>query len=60
MLPQPARCPLASLPCARQVGLFDIVAKQARPVLVVHLVYMATTMWISSKYSEYLGLTRGR
>jgi uncharacterized membrane protein YwzB len=42
------------------VGLFDIVAKQARPVLIVHLAYIAITMWISSKYAEYLGLTRGR
>jgi hypothetical protein len=43
-----------------QVGLFDIVAKHARPVLLVHLVYIVLTLWLSGAYLEFTGLEDGR
>jgi len=43
-----------------QVGLFDIVAKHARPVILAHLTYIALTLWISGAYVKYTGLESGR
>mmetsp|Transcript_54134 Transcript_54134/g.101094 ORF Transcript_54134/g.101094 Transcript_54134/m.101094 type:complete len:172 (+) Transcript_54134:157-672(+) len=40
-----------------QVGLFDIVAKQARPVLCVHVVNAALTLALLSVHIQTTGLT---
>jgi len=43
-----------------QVGLFDIVAKQARPVLAIHLLYIVVTIWFSWAYIDHSGLGPAR
>jgi hypothetical protein len=39
-----------------QVGLFDIVAKQARPVLCVHVIYSALTLTLAASHVQSSGL----
>ena len=43
-----------------QVGLFDIVARQARPVLLAHLAYIGLTLWLCGAYTNHTGLEAGR
>mmetsp|Transcript_58582 Transcript_58582/g.132616 ORF Transcript_58582/g.132616 Transcript_58582/m.132616 type:complete len:169 (+) Transcript_58582:211-717(+) len=42
-----------------QVGLFDIVTKQARPVLAIHIIHIVVTIWFSGAYVDHSGLTQG-
>jgi hypothetical protein len=52
--------PPTALPPPFQVGLFDVVARQATPVLVAHLIYTALTIWLCVAYMEFTGLFKGR